>query len=174
MTLTIMRKITAFFLTILFALFPNTTMPLRQQLENDSSVWAPKIIEAIVTEDTAAFEEALCNSIKTNTPNLDKKIQQFFDCIEGEIIDTSWKDGMGTYSTKDNDGDSKLEYSFVIKIVTDSNEYGVIVSWREVDTKNPDETKIRAFGLYNEADENEFGKPGHPLRFELAAPKETY
>ncbi len=141
--MTILRKIMSVFLTIIFALFPNFTLPLRQQIENSPSAWAPKIIEAIENEDVDSLKDMMCFSLKTKTKDLDGKIRNFYDCFDGDILETSWKDGLASSSKTDNDGDQLHEGSFSINIITTKHNYTVVIGWRNVDTKNPQETKIR-------------------------------
>lgn len=146
----LLRKILWSFMLIIFALFPSFTLPLQQQLANSTDEWAPRIIEAVENEDVEAMKDMMCLNIRTNIDDLDGKIQQFFDCFEGEIIESSWKGGLGSWSARNENGDQIAQSAFAVYITTTVHRYTIAVTWEHINTINPEEMRIRMLHLATE------------------------
>lgn len=142
---TALHKVISAFLSLLILLFPGTFENLRQQRDNNFNDWAPVIIEAIKTENVEQMEDLMCLNIKQTTENLPEKIQEFYGCIEGEIIDAHVVDNISNGSSYN--GTSISEHGYDIYIETDKKQYIVGGVWRTTDTKHPDETRIRNITL---------------------------
>ena len=140
----VLEKIISFFMSILMALFPNVFLQVKQERDNDFNLWAPKIIEAIKEEDVEALESMMCLNIRQNVENLHEEIQNFYDCIEGEIIDAY---GEKDLSWVHDDGTHSMQYGYSIYLTTDKHEYEIGGVWELYNTINPEETKIRVITL---------------------------
>lgn len=141
---TIFHKIISAFLSLLILLFPGSFENLRQQRDNQFNDWVPVIIEAIKTENVKQLEDLMCLNIRQNTENLPEKIQEFYDCIEGEVIDGVVDDSL---QWSGDNGVSISECGYDIHITTDKKQYCVGGVWRTTDTDHPDETRIRSITL---------------------------
>ncbi len=138
-------KIISLFMPILMAISPQFALHMKQERDNDFDLWAPKIIEAIEEDDVEALESMMCLDIRTHTENLPEEIQKFYDLIEGEIVELSWDTGAMSY----DNGRSRSGYSYKISITTDKQRYTVSGTWEEINTEEPEETKIREMSLWS-------------------------
>lgn len=146
----LLGRMIALFFSVLLVLFPNSKnlTVLRQERDNRMEIWAPKIVEAIETKDVAALEDMMCLNIKQNTKNLPKEIQNFYDSIEGDILDIYWEPGLGSsYSESQQDGRQIVQYDFDVRITTTKTKYTAGIWWESVNNFQPEETKIRNIGL---------------------------
>lgn len=141
---TALHKVISAFLSLLILLFPGTFENLRQQRDNNFNDWAPVIVEAIKTENVEQLEDLMCLNIKQTTENLPEKIQELYECIEGEIIE--YVVDKEPHGSSDN-GVSKTEFGYGIYITTDKQKYYIGGVWRTTDTDNPEETRIRSITL---------------------------
>lgn len=147
---TAIAKIISILLPVLLTLFPNNTslISINQQLYNHSGVAATKIIAAFEAEDVNAMEELMCFNIKQNTEELPKKIREMYSCIEGDIVEITEKDEIGSgFSANHGNGKQILQTNILITIATTQNEYLVGVIWETVNTINPEEAAIRSITI---------------------------
>lgn len=146
-----MAKFLISLLAFLLMLFPHSTslLSISQQITNNPNVVAPKMVNAIETRDIAALEALMCLNIKQNVKNLPAKIGELIDSIDGDIIDTSWKDSGGSYEENRENGKTILQVGMEIFITTTTGTYVVGVWWEGINTFQPEETGIRNIALLN-------------------------
>ena len=137
----------AFILAILMTLFPTEKhlMVIRQGAENSSGVYAPVIVDAIESKDVAALKSLMCANIKNNVPNLDQEIQNFYECIEGDITNISY-DLSGDTSMSRAKGQIH-QSSIQIHVYTTVKHYLIVVLWEDINNMKPEETKIRSIRI---------------------------
>ena len=82
-------KIISFFMSILIMLFPNATIDLQQQRENNINNWIPVIEEAIINKDTDQTMRFLCESLQQD-PETSKKVQTIYSFIVGDVTSIDW------------------------------------------------------------------------------------
>lgn len=135
-------KIIAFFISILIALFPNSTVELQQQRDNDLSQWAPIIEEAIQTKDIEATMDFMSEAVKQDVENLSFKIQTLYSLIDGNVIDIVWEPSQSSdYPGFMSDGNDLI-------LLTDSgNRYLIRMAWTTIYLECPDRTKCVDFFL---------------------------
>ena len=146
---TAIAKIVSVLLPILLALFPNSTslISIDQQINNNSTIAASKIIAAFEERDSKALEDLMCNNIKIKTENLKSKIGEMFSCIEGEAVESSYDTGSHSFSADHGNGKQILQTSIDITIKTTQKEYDIGVVWETINTFQTEETGIRSIVL---------------------------
>ncbi|NLO45820.1 MAG: DUF5104 domain-containing protein [Clostridiales bacterium] len=142
-------KIVIGIVAFLLTLFPNSTglLSLHQQQTNHSFIGAEKIASAIETGDVAALESLMCLNIKENVEDLPGKVGELMDAIEGEIVESTWKSGGGSYFERREKGRQIVQAGVDIYITTTEGTYLVAVWWEAVNTFKPEETGIRNIAL---------------------------
>ena len=145
-----MTKIIVTVLAILLTVFPNSGF-LLANYQNltfpGDDVITDTIIEAIKKDDADTIEAMLSQHTKEHGENLNQKIKELIDAIDGEIIE--YRDhgsgGDGDYS---NNGVSVKDKSWKILIKTESKqEYLVCVSWVVVNTINSEKVGMKTLRL---------------------------
>lgn len=135
---------------LLTTLFPNAPglMMLRQQRENSISEFGPKLIAAVEQHDIAAMKDLMCANIKNNVPDLDQKIDDMLNAIEGDILEITYQDGFNSFGEDGRDGQyiSQQDYVFPIKTSTRDDQF-FAVRWESVNLKKEEETGIRGICL---------------------------
>ena len=73
-------------LIFLSTIFPNNKglMVYRQTMENGLDIYGPVIVEAVKNKDVETLKGLMCANIKKNVPNLDEKILEMYNLIEGD------------------------------------------------------------------------------------------
>ena len=136
-------KIIAFFISILIALFPNSTVELQQQRDNDLSQWAPIIEEAIRNKDTEATIEFMCNEFTQKEDNIVARIETFYNLIDGNPLDITWQ------VMQSSDYPGYLFASYELSFTTDTNhQYRIDVYWTTIDLEQPNRTKCTSMALF--------------------------
>ncbi|MBR3095083.1 MAG: DUF5104 domain-containing protein [Clostridia bacterium] len=148
------KGIGTFIATILFFLstiFPNNKnlMVYRQGRDNSLDTYGPVIVEAVKNKDIATIRDLMCANIKKNTPNLDNRIQEIFNLVEGDFVSTEWGDkyiqgASVSFSRKEG---TITQENFLIKIVTTKKTYQYVIAWETINNIKPEETRIRSFVL---------------------------
>lgn len=135
-----MTKIIISIVSVLLILFPfsstllgtyqQLTFPGVQEITDD-------IIDAVKSNDIVAIEEMLSKERKKNMDNPKKKIAEFLQTMEGEIINAEYK---SSAREKDESGGGYV-YSFrswIIEFETTEETYWLFVNWVRADTREPD------------------------------------
>ncbi len=134
--------------TLLLVLFPNCKdlNGLRQEMNNGAEDYAPAIVEAFKKKDVQALEDLMCANIKKNEKNLKARIQKMYDSVQGEITETSWEVGGGSFSQR-TDENMILQVGLSIYLTTTKTQYQVRIWWETVNVEQPEETQIRSIRL---------------------------
>lgn len=153
---TTIAKIVSLLLPILLVLFPNNTslISIDQQINNNSTIAAPKIIAAFEERDSDALEDLMCNNIKQNTENIIKEISKMFSCVEGNVVESSYDTGSHSFSADHGNGKQILQTSIDITIKTTQKEYDIGVVWETINTFQTEETGIRSILLQEKSPAN--------------------
>ena len=135
-------------MAFLLMLFPNSASLQYNYLiqTNSTDIAAPKIISAIKAKDVDALEELMCQNIKENVSDLPEKIGELMEAINGEIIDSSWKN-MGNYSENRGDGGAILQVDLGIYLTTSEANYKLLIVWETANSFAKEEAGIRAIVL---------------------------
>ena len=138
-------------LIFLSTIFPNNKnlMVYRQTNENSLGIYGPVIVEAVKNKDVATIRDLMCANIKKNVPNLDNRIQEIYNLVEGDFVSTEWGDSYiqgASYSASTREG-SIAQENFLVKIVTTKKTYQYVITWETINNMKPEETKIRSFTL---------------------------
>lgn len=147
-TANFLAKIISGIIAFLYMLFPNwgTVQYSYLQINNNTNIAAPKIIEAVKARDIGALEAMMCLNIKQNAENLPEKIGELIDSIDGEIIESSWESYGSSYDIgKDNK--TVLQGGIAINLITSTGTYIVGVWWETANTFAREETGIRSIRL---------------------------
>ena len=128
-------KIISFFMSILIMLFPNSTIDLQQQRENNINNWIPIIEEAIINKDTSLTLSFLCQSLQQKS-DIAEKVQTIYDLIAGDVINITWSPSL-SYS---NEGISSSGYNLELKTSVNKN-YKFAFGWTTVNVEHPELTK---------------------------------
>lgn len=116
---------------------------------NHTNITAPKIISAIKEKDVVALEALMCRNIKENVNNLPEEIGKLMDAIDGEIINSSWKN-VGNYDAKHGADGAILQVDMAIYLTTPTNAYYVSIVWETANSFAKEEAGIRGIGLVEE------------------------
>jgi len=142
-------KIIIGFLAFLLMIFPNWGNVRYAHLSrtNTPSVVAPKIIEAVKSNNISALEAMMCKNIKQNTADLRGEIGRLFDAVDGDIITMTRESNGGSYS--ESRSNKKIAQQILtFKITTTAPEtYVLIVTWEIANNFAKDEVGIRNIGL---------------------------
>jgi predicted small lipoprotein YifL len=113
---------------------------------NHSDIAAPKIINAIKEKDVDALEALMCRNIKENVNNLPEEIKKLMNAIDGEIINSSWKN-VGNYDAKHGDDGAILQVLVDIYLTTTEGDFKLLLTWETANTFAKEEAGIRAVTL---------------------------
>ena len=150
----------AMVLIFLSTIFPNnkSLMIYRQSNENGLDIYGPIIVEAVKNKDVAALKELMCANIKKNVPNLDAKILEMYNLIEGDYISSEWDEyGVNSSShSMSREAGTIVQEAFNMKLLTTAKYYHIAAVWETINNIQPEETRIRAIYLeyYLPKDEN--------------------
>ncbi len=150
----------AMILVFLSTVFPNNKglMVYRQTNENGLDIYGPIIVEAVKNKDVATIHDLMCANIKKNVPNLDEKILEMYNLIEGDYISSEWDEhGRNSASKSMSRKAGKIvQDEFNMKLLTTVKRYHVYAVWETINNVKPEETHIRAIYLqyYLPTDEN--------------------
>ena len=134
-------KIIAFFMSILIMLFPNATIDLQQQRENDINKWIPIVEEAIYNKDVSATMDFMCEALRQDE-FLPKKIQQLYQLIDGTPMAIEWEKSISA----SNETRSYIAYH--LNFTTDMEHmYSITLEWQTVDLEKPEWTKCVGYSL---------------------------
>gem|GEM_PF-1111823 len=141
-------KIIASVIAFLFMLFPNSGSLQYNYLvqTNSTDIAAPKIINAIKEKDVDALEALMCQNIKENVNNLPEEINKLMNSIDGEIINSSWKN-VGNYDAKHGDDGAILQVLVDIYLTTTEGDFKLLLTWETANTFAKEEAGIRAVTL---------------------------
>ena len=128
-------KIIAFFISILIMLFPNATIDLQQQRENNINNWIPVIEEAIINKDTDQTMRFLCESLQQD-PETSKKVQTIYSFIIGDVTSIDWAPS----ASFSGEGISGGGYNLTLK-TNESKSYQLSLGWMLVNVAHPEATK---------------------------------
>ena len=135
---------------------------LRERLTFDRDAVMTKIINCVESQDVAGLESMMRTWFKTNEPDLTAKIQQFYDAINGDIINMR----KGAEGSRSDGGIYSEDLRFIID--TDEPEHYYLQMWYAVSngTNRNDlgiSTIVLATGLV--------GAPDRVIHFDLRAPE---
>ena len=152
-------------LIFLSTIFPNNKglMIYRQERDNSLNIYGPVIVEAVKNKDVETLKGLMCANIKKNVPDLDAKIQEMYNLIEGDYISSEWDEygvNSGSNSMSRKEGTIVLE-AFQMDLLTTEKQYHISAVWETINNMKPEETKIRAIYLNYKLpkDENGITKP---------------
>ena len=158
------KKILISVLAFLLTIFPNNSTLLEnyQELQFIGVKSVNEIIVKAVKEKNAdLIYELYCPYYKENVEDLHRKLNELFDCIDGEILEVSGG-GRGIESSKNNGKYSYHKRNWNINFKTDTYDeatavgthgninYTLYVSWTISDTRNPEFVGLEALTLYDE------------------------
>lgn len=139
-----MTKVIISILSVLVILFPfssfivgtyqQLTFPGVQEITND-------IIDAVKSNDVAAIEEMLSKETKQNMEDPQKKISEFLQIFDGEVIDAKKGHGGGGESNSGAGYVYKVE-TWKIEVKTTQSTYWIWVTWVIADTRTPKEVGL--------------------------------
>jgi len=144
-----LNNIIIWLLTLLLGSFPSwgeDNMYLHLLRTNHTDIAAPKIISAFESRDIAALEALMCQNIKDNVEDLQEKIGEMMDAIEGEITESSWKI-IGSYHERRRDGRRITQSDLDIYLTTSSVDYKLLIVWETANNFAVEEVGIRAIVL---------------------------
>ncbi len=150
----------AMILVFLSTVFPNNKglMVYRQTNENGLDIYGPIIVEAVKNKDVATIHDLMCANIKKNVPNLDEKILEMYNLIEGDYISSEWDEHGRNSASKSmsREAGKIVQDEFNMKLLTTVKRYHVYAVWETINNVKPEETHIRAIYLqyYLPTDEN--------------------
>ena len=138
-------------LVFLSTVFPSnkSLMIYRQGRDNSLDIYGPIIVEAVKNKNVVTIRNLMCDNIKKNTPNLDNRIQEMFNLVEGDFVSTEWGDkyiqgASVSFSRKEG---TITQENFLVKIITAKKTYQYVIAWETINNIKPEETKIRSFVL---------------------------
>ena len=136
-------------LAFLLMIFPNWGSVQYEYLArtNSASIVAPKIIEAIKSNDIDTLESMMCGNIKKNTKNLHGEIKKMLDAIEGTITKIERRPGGGSYTETRKNGDAISQVGLDFTITTTKQTYAIGGCWEVANTFNKKEVGFRTIGL---------------------------
>lgn len=150
----------AMILVFLSTVFPNNKglMVYRQTMENGLDIYGPVIVEAVKNKDVETLKGLMCANIKKNVPNLDEKILEMYNLIEGDYISSEWDEHGRNSASKSmsREAGKIVQDEFNMKLLTTVKHYHVYAVWETINNVKPEETHIRAIYLqyYLPTDEN--------------------
>ncbi|MEI6578839.1 MAG: DUF5104 domain-containing protein [Eubacteriales bacterium] len=135
-------------MAFLLMLFPNSgSLQFNYLVQtNSTDIAAPKIISAIKEKDVDALEALMCQNIKENVNNLPEEISKLMDSIDGEIINSSWKN-TGNYNENRGNGKAILQVNLDIYLTTSTSTYYLGIMWETANSFAKEEAGIRGIGL---------------------------
>lgn len=142
-------KIISSVIAFLFMLFPNNgaLQYSHLQITNHTNIAAPKIIVAVKARDIDALEAMMCLNIKQNVENLPEKIGEMLDLIKGDIIESSWESGGGSYDERHKDGKAIIQSGIDIYLTTTEGNFYLGICWETANSFAMEEVGIRSIGL---------------------------
>ncbi len=158
------KKILISVLAFLLTIFPNNSTLLGnyQELQFIGVKSVNEIIVKAVKEKNAdLIYELYCPYYKENVEDLHRKLNELFDCIDGEILEVSGG-GRGSESSKNNGKYYYHNRMWNINFKTDTYDeatavgthgdinYTLYVSWTISDTRNPEYVGLRSLMLCDE------------------------
>jgi len=143
-----MQKIVVGILAFLLMLFPNWKSVRFQYLTitNNTSIAAPKIIDAVKRKDAAALEAMMCLNIKTNIPDLRGEVGRLLDAIDGDMTEATWESS-GSYQGAQQDGRRLTQVILSFHFNTSTGTYFMGMTWETANNFKADEVGIRGIGL---------------------------
>lgn len=139
-----MTKIIISIVSVLLILFPfsstllgtyqQLTFPGVQEITDD-------IIDAVKSNDIAAIEEMLSEETKQNMEDPQKKISEFLQIIDGEVIDARQGHGGGGESNN-GAGYVYIVETWKIEVKTSQSTYWIWATWVIADTRTPEEVGL--------------------------------
>jgi hypothetical protein len=146
--LDLLNKIVIGIIAFLLTLFPSdrNLQYLELQRTNNTNIAAPKIANAFIEKDVDALEAMMCLNIKENTEDLQDKISEMMDAVDGEITDYTWKT-MGSYSETQKDRRQMLQVVLDIYLTTDAGTYRLDIMWETANNFAIEEVGIRNIAI---------------------------
>ena len=147
-------------LIFLSTIFPNNKglMVYRQGQDNSLKIYGPVIVEAVKNKDVETLKGLMCANIKRNVQDLDGKIHEMYDLIEGDYISSEWDEHLNNSASMSESREAGTinQNAFNMKILTTAKHYHISAVWETINNMKPEETKIRAIylGYYLPTDEN--------------------
>lgn len=145
-----MTKIIISILSVLLILFPfsgtlqaayqNLSFPGRDDIVST-------VCEAIRNDDAEAIEELYSKEKRESVDDLNEKLQEMLNLIDGEIVKTELWLGLDNSTDYNNYGSSFSEKGWTIRIETTLATYRLDVYWIAVDTTNPDNVGLKGLTL---------------------------
>ncbi len=108
--------------------------------EKRSNDIANQIVEAVKKNDFEMMKAIFSKKAIENNKKLDAEIIDFFGFVKGTIV--SWETEQGTSSEQRSYGKRASHLYYILKILTDSNTYEIIISDYCIDTFDPDNEGI--------------------------------
>lgn len=146
----IIISIVAFLLTIFP--FSQTLLATHQQLTYPGEqVISDSVIDAIKSNDVQAIEDMLSEETQQNMADPKKSIRDFFQTIEGEIVEVR-RVGMGGSSSESGAGYVYKVETWGVEVETTQNTYRIMITWVIADTRWPEHCGLVGMTIYDNSD----------------------